>query len=249
MVAHRSSIPSSLHSPLPPYSPGFLDPSTPGFVGETAYPTSSHAVPSSSSMQPTSTRYTYSCSVTLLSIHSVKKQPAALLKEDGLRLPEGISVLTRNFRSLKLHVHPRNSYDAEGVKDLLEKKILVEPSLQDLFAFHYCAAIRHPNPNFLHTTSLPNFFKLQGGSPYAPILYTVTSAIPYICVGIKVTFLVFVFCVKPGSHNATLDSRFVFRQLPSYRQFVNSAARRRKSVTITKRPERKTETERNETKV
>ena len=54
MVAHRSSIPSSLHSPLPPYSPGFLDPSTPGFVGETAYPTSSHAVPSSSSMQPTS---------------------------------------------------------------------------------------------------------------------------------------------------------------------------------------------------
>jgi hypothetical protein len=161
MVAHRSSIPSSLHSPLPPYSPGFLDPSTPGFVGETAYPTSSHAVPSSSSMQPTSTRYTYSCSVTLLSIHSVKKQPAALLKEDGLRLPEGISVLTRNFRSLKLHVHPRNSYDAEGVKDLLEKKILVEPSLQDLFAFHYCAAIRHPNPNFLHTTSLPNFFKLQ----------------------------------------------------------------------------------------
>ena len=80
-------------------------------------------------------RYTYSCSVTLLSIHSVKKQPAALLKEDGLRLPEGISVLTRNFRSLKLHVHPRNSYDAEGVKDLLEKKILVEPVSFNSFIF------------------------------------------------------------------------------------------------------------------
>jgi hypothetical protein len=124
MVAHRSSIPSSLHSPLPPYSRGLLDPSTPGFVGETAYHTS---VPSSSSTQPTSTRYTYSCSVTLLSIHSVKKQPAVILKEYGLRLPEGISVLTRNFRSLKLHVHPRNTYDAESLKDLLEKKILVEP--------------------------------------------------------------------------------------------------------------------------
>ena len=72
-------------------------------------------------------RYTYSCSVTLLSIHSVKKQLAVILKEDGLRLPEGISVLTRNFRSLKLHVHPRNTYDAESLKDLLEKKILVEP--------------------------------------------------------------------------------------------------------------------------
>jgi hypothetical protein len=62
---------------------------------------------------------------------------------------------------MKLHVHPHNRYDAEGLKELLEKKILAEMLPQELFAFHYCAAIRHPNPNFLHTTALPNFFKLQ----------------------------------------------------------------------------------------
>ena len=71
-------------------------------------------------------RYSLSCSLTLLSIHSVKKLASTLLREDGIRLPEGIVVQTRNFRSMKLHVHPRNKYDADGLKDLLEKRVLVE---------------------------------------------------------------------------------------------------------------------------
>jgi hypothetical protein len=117
--------------------------------------------PRSSATVPTSTRYAFSHSLTLLSIHSVKKLPATVLKEDSIRLPEGIAIHARNFHSMKLHVHPRNKYDAEGLKELLEKKILVEMPPQEQFAFHYCYAIRHPNPNFLHTTALPNFFKLQ----------------------------------------------------------------------------------------
>ena len=43
--------------------------------------------------------------------------------------------------------------------------IFLQPT-EELFAFHYCSAIRHPNPNFIHNTSLPNFFKLQGQQLY-----------------------------------------------------------------------------------
>ena len=35
-------------------------------------------------------------------------------------------VRARNFRYMKLHIHPHNRYDADGLKELLEKKILVE---------------------------------------------------------------------------------------------------------------------------
>lgn len=71
-------------------------------------------------------RYSFSCSLTLLSINTIKKLPALLLKEDAIRLPEGIIIQSRNFRCMKLHIHPQNRYDADGLKELLEKKILVE---------------------------------------------------------------------------------------------------------------------------
>lgn len=35
-------------------------------------------------------------------------------------------IQARNFRYMKLHIHPHNKYDADGLKELLEKKILVE---------------------------------------------------------------------------------------------------------------------------
>jgi hypothetical protein len=56
----------------------------------------------------------------------VRKLASVSLKEYSLKLPEGVLVLCRTFQSMRLHIHPQNTYDADGLKELLERKFLVE---------------------------------------------------------------------------------------------------------------------------
>lgn len=71
-------------------------------------------------------RYSLCVSFPLRSIHSVRKLASTSLKEYGLKLPEGLLILCRNFQSMKLYVHPHNTYDADGLKELLERKFLTD---------------------------------------------------------------------------------------------------------------------------
>lgn len=59
-------------------------------------------------------------------MHSVRKLASVSLKEHSLKLPEGLLILCRNFHSLRLHIHPQNTYDADSFKELLERKFLVD---------------------------------------------------------------------------------------------------------------------------
>ncbi len=134
-------------------------------------------------------RYSLSVSFPLRAVHGVRKLSSISLKEYGLKLPEGLLILCKNCQSMKLHIHPHSTYDADNLKELLERKFLTDkvsiythshlmklldlqlPSicsctctsqpLYELFAFQYRAAIRHPNPTFLHNRSLPNYFQLS----------------------------------------------------------------------------------------
>lgn len=109
---------------------------------------------------PASTRYTLVVAFPLPSIHSLRKLQPSVLKEQGVKLSEGLLVLSRNFHSMKLHIHPHSTYDADGIKELMERKFLADKPIYRTFAFEYRAAIRHANPTFLHNRSLPNFFQL-----------------------------------------------------------------------------------------
>ena len=71
-------------------------------------------------------RYTLTISLPLAAIHSVKKIQSVSLKDVGVKLPEGILVLCRNLHSMKLHIHPHNTYDADGLKELMERHFLVK---------------------------------------------------------------------------------------------------------------------------
>lgn len=77
-----------------------------------------------------SARYTLSVSLPLYSIHSVRKVQPITLKEQNIKLPEGLLFLCRNFHSVKLYIHPHNTYDADGLRELMEKHFLLEKVLQ-----------------------------------------------------------------------------------------------------------------------
>lgn len=70
-------------------------------------------------------RYTLTVAFPLYSIHTVTKLQPVTLKEQGIKLPEGLLILSRTAHSLKLHIHPHNTYDAEGMRELLERKFLL----------------------------------------------------------------------------------------------------------------------------
>lgn len=71
-------------------------------------------------------RYSLCVSFPLRSIHSVRKLTSVTLKEHNLKLPEGLLILSRNFQSMRLHIHPHNTYDADSLRELLERKFLVD---------------------------------------------------------------------------------------------------------------------------
>lgn len=71
-------------------------------------------------------RYSLSASFPLGAIHSVKKIQSIVLRDVGVKLPEGLLILCRNFHSMKLHIHPHNTYDTDGLKELLERHFLME---------------------------------------------------------------------------------------------------------------------------
>ena len=73
-----------------------------------------------------SARYTLSVAVPLYSIHSIRKVQPVSLKEQNIKLSDGLLFLCRNFHSLKLYIHPHNTYDADGIRDLMEKHFLLE---------------------------------------------------------------------------------------------------------------------------
>ena len=62
----------------------------------------------------------------LYSIHSVRKVQPVSLKEHNIKLAEGLLFLCRNFHSLKLYIHPHNTYDADGLRELMDKHFLLE---------------------------------------------------------------------------------------------------------------------------
>ena len=69
-------------------------------------------------------RYTLGITLPLAAIHSVKKIQSVILKEQAVKLSEGLLILCRNFHSMKLHVHPHNTYDTDGIKELLDRHFL-----------------------------------------------------------------------------------------------------------------------------
>ena len=71
-------------------------------------------------------RYTLSVAVPLYAIHSVRKVQPFSLKEHNVKLSEGLLFLCRNFHSLKLYIHPHNTYDADGLRELMDKHFLLE---------------------------------------------------------------------------------------------------------------------------
>ena len=76
-------------------------------------------------LSPTA-RYTLSVAIPLYSIHSVRKVQPVSLKEQNIKLTDGLLFLCRNFHSLKLYIHPQNTYDADGLRELMDKHFLVE---------------------------------------------------------------------------------------------------------------------------
>jgi hypothetical protein len=103
-------------------------------------------------------QYSYSVYMPLATINCIKHLPSTILDESGLKLPDGIIILGKNFTSLKLHLHPSNTYDAIKLKDLLEGIINETKQCYELFAFKYRAALRLPNPHILDSRKLLNFF-------------------------------------------------------------------------------------------
>ncbi len=70
-------------------------------------------------------RYALSVAFPLYSVRTVTKLQSVNLKEQGLKLPEGLLILFRNSHSLKLHVHSHNTYDAESLRELLDKTFVL----------------------------------------------------------------------------------------------------------------------------
>ena len=77
-------------------------------------------------LAPLVARYTLSVAVPLYSIHSVRKVQPVSLKEQNIKLSEGLLFLCRNFHSLKLYIHPHNTYDADSLRELMDKHFLLE---------------------------------------------------------------------------------------------------------------------------
>ena len=59
-------------------------------------------------------------------VHSVKRIQSKVLRDLGIKLPEGLLILCRNFHSMKLHIHPHNTYDTDALKELMERHFLAE---------------------------------------------------------------------------------------------------------------------------
>ena len=78
-------------------------------------------------------RYSLCVSFPLRFVHSVRKLNSVLLKDHGLKLPDGLLILCRNFHSMRIHVHPHNTYDTDSLKELLENKFLAEKVIHLVF--------------------------------------------------------------------------------------------------------------------
>jgi len=72
-----------------------------------------------------SARYALTVAYPLYSIHSITKLQSVFLKEQGIKLPEGLLILCRSAHSLKIYVHPHNTYDADGLRELLDRQLMV----------------------------------------------------------------------------------------------------------------------------
>ena len=87
-------------------------------------------------------RYSLSVSFPLRAVHTVRKLSSITLKEHGLKLPEGLLVLCKTCHSMKLHIHPHNTYDADSLKELLERKFLADKVCED------CMLLGEPHNDF-----------------------------------------------------------------------------------------------------
>ena len=85
-------------------------------------------------------QYTHSVSLPLSTINSIKHHPQTVLEESGIRIPDGVLLLGKNFSSLKVCL------------DLLMMKISLSLSLSVIVSF--------PTPSLFSSDSLPLFFLL-----------------------------------------------------------------------------------------